>query len=73
MTGVEIATFIIGVVIPSIFKVVGFIIDKFFPNTQADDITNAMEPFIAAADTLQKSDVETHIEGAITEIEEIAG
>lgn len=73
MTGIEIATFVIGVVIPSIFKVVDFIIDKFFPNTQADDITDVMQPFIAAADTLQKSEVETQIEGAITEIEEVTG
>ena len=71
MTGIEIAAFIIGVVVPTVFKIADFVIDKFFPNSKADDITDVMEPFIAAADTIQDSDVEVQVEGVIADVNDV--
>lgn len=73
MTGVEIIVFIVGVVVPTVFKIADFVIDRFFPNTKADDITDAMAPFIEAADDLQDTDIEIEVEGAMDQVEEIIG
>lgn len=73
MTGIEIAVFIIGVVIPTVFKIVDFVIDRFFPNTKADNITEVMAPFIETIDKVENSNIEVEIEGAIDTAEGIIG
>lgn len=71
MTGIEIAVFIIGVVVPTVFKIIDFVIDRFFPNTKADNITDVMAPFIETIDKVEDSNIE--VEGAIETAEGIIG
>lgn len=73
MTGIEIAVFIIGVVVPTVFKIVDFVIDRFFPNTKADNITDVMAPFIETIDKVEDSNIEVEVEGAIETTEGIIG
>lgn len=73
MTGIEIAVFIIGVVVPTVFKIIDFVIDRFFPNTKADNITDVMAPFIETIDKVEDSNIEVEIEGAIETAEGIIG
>ncbi|MDP5110048.1 MAG: hypothetical protein NWP47_01515 [Rickettsiaceae bacterium] len=73
MTGIEIVVFVIGVVIPTVFKIVDFVIDRFFPNTKADNITDVMAPFIETIDNAKDSNIEVEVEGAIETAEGIIG
>lgn len=73
MTGIEIAVFIIGVVVPTVFKIIDFVIDRFFPNTKADNITDVMAPFIETIDKVEDSNIEVEVEGAIETAEGIIG
>ncbi|MFK7968481.1 MAG: hypothetical protein AB8B68_04980 [Rickettsiaceae bacterium] len=73
MTGIELAAFIIGVVVPTIFKIVDFVIDRFFPNSKADDITEVMKPFIELADNVQDTETEVQIEGLINDADSSFG
>lgn len=73
MTGIEILVFVVGVVVPTVFKIVDFAIDRFFPNTKADDITDVMAPFIETIDKVKDSNIEIEVEGAIEDAEGILG
>jgi len=86
MTGFEIAVFICGVVVPIAFKIANMVIDRYFPKSKADDITDVMAPFIDALDKVKDTNTETKIDkiieridkeieldGAIAHVEEVHG
>lgn len=67
----ELALLIVGVAVPIVFKIVDFTIDKFFPNSTADNITDVIEPFVNMMDTVQEHPAEKAVTGVTKVLDDL--